>query len=181
MADVVSLVKNETVPLVKPDGSGISKVRVGLSWDLSRMGGAADLDLFITKKVAGGKTTAYFGNKTAITGVQLSDDNRTGAGDGDDEFANFDASVTEDGEYFVCLDIFQAESRNQSFQMVSNAKVTVYNAETNEALVTYPLSADGGSHTGVVVGVLKDVGNSYLFTAKGDYVNGDINTISAAV
>ena len=178
----VPLTKNVVVPLVKADGTGITKVRLGLQWDAGALWPAADLDAFVVQKLPNGdKNIAYFGNRTAISGVELSADNRTWQGDGDDEYAKFHAGTTPDGEYTLCVNIFEAKSRNQSFQGVANAKVVVYNDETNEALAEYKLTADGGAHTGVVIGTLKDVGNNYLFTPKGDYVNGDINEIAASL
>lgn len=179
---MVNLTKGAVVPLVKPDGSGITSIRLGLQWDIAALGPSADLDAFVVQKLPDGtKNIAYFGNRTAIQGVELSADNRTGAGDGDDEYVTFNAGTTPDGEYFLCVNIFDAVSRHQSFQGVANAKVVVYDDATKTALAEYKLSADGGAHTGVVVGVLKDVGSNYLFTPKGDYVNGDINEISAAL
>ena len=143
------------------------------------MGAPVDLDLFIVHKET--KTVSYFGNRTAINGVQLSADNTTGAGDGDDEFAKFDATVTGDGTYVIAANIYNGASKNQSFALVSNAKATVYNDETNEALAEFKISADGGSNTGLIIGTLKDVGNTYIFEAAGTYVNGNINEITAAL
>lgn len=178
----VSLVKDSVVPLVKPDGTGINSIRLGLQWDIAGLGPSADLDAFVVQKATDGtKTIAYFGARTAIAGVELSADNRSGAGDGDDEYAIFNAGTTPDGEYFLCVNIYDATSRHQSFQGVANAKVVVYDNATSTALAEYKLSADGGAHTGVVIGVLKDVGANYLFTPKGDYVNGNINEIAAAL
>jgi len=133
----------------------------------------ADLDLFV---VSPSKQVAYFGDKTAIAGIQLSDDNRTGEGDGDDEFAKFDATVTTDGVYTLCVNSYTGTT----FDKVSNAKATVYNDETNEVLGTFEL-AQGATNTGIIVGTLTDAGDSYVFTAKGDFVNGDINEITASI
>ena len=169
---MVNLSKGSTLNLVKPDGSALSKVRVGVSWDVAP-GVNADLDVFVSSP---DKTVAYFGNKDAIAGVQLSDDNRTGAGDGDDEFARFDAAVTTDGVYTICVNSYTGTT----FDKVSNAKATVYNDETNEVLATFELG-QGATNTGIVIGTLTDAGNSYVFTAKGDYVNGNINEIVAAL
>lgn len=164
------LSKGQTLSLVKADGSALSNVRVGLSWDVNP-GVTADLDLFV---VAPNKSAvAYFGDKKAIAGVTLSDDNRTGEGDGDDEFAIFDAKVTGDGDYTICLNIYNS---GVTFEQVTNPKATVYNAETNEVLATFDLG-NGGNHNAIIVGTLTDAGESYTFTAKGDYLNGDINQV----
>ncbi len=167
MQDIV-LTKGQTVDLKKADGSALSKVRVGVSWDV-KDGVTADLDLFLIHKET--KNMAYFNDKTAIAGFKLSDDNRTGAGSGDDEFVKADATVSEDGTYVICVNVYKGTA---TFADVSNAKATVYNDETNEVLHTFALSADGGAHTAVIVGELKDSGDNYTFTAKGDYLNGNV-------
>lgn len=172
---MLNLSKGSTLNLVKADGSALSKVRVGASWDVAP-GINADLDLFIVGPSKSDTDIAYFGNKTGIAGVQLSDDNRTGEGDGDDEWAKFDATITGDGIYTICINSYT----NTTFDKVSNAKVTVYNDETNEVLATFVL-AQGATNTGIVVGTLTDAGNSYVFTAKGDFVNGNINEIVASL
>lgn len=89
---MVNLTKDAVVPLVKPDGSGITSIRLGLQWDIAALGPSADLDAFVVQKLPDGtKNIAYFGNRTAIQGIELSADNRTGAGDGDDEYVTFNA------------------------------------------------------------------------------------------
>lgn len=137
----------------------------------------------VQKKTDGSKTVLYFGNRTTnpIPGVELSGDNRTGAGDGDDEYAIFNAGTTPDGEYFLCVNIYDAVARHQTFQGIANAKVVVYDNDTKTALANYAVTADGGAHTGLIIGMLKDVGDHYLFTPKGDYINGDINEIMASL
>jgi len=172
----LNLVKGQTLDLKKADGSSISKIRVGLSWDVKE-GITADLDLFIVEKANGAKKVAYYNARTAITGVELSEDNRTGAGDGDDEFVKMDATKSGDGEYFICVNIYTG---NVKFSDVANAKATVYNQETNEVLATYVL-AQGGAHTAVVVGKVVDSGDNYAFTAMGDYIDGDISQVAESL
>ncbi len=73
----------------KADGG--KKFYFGASWDTTK--GETDLDLCVVY-LKGGKATdvIYYGKKTG-PGVQLSEDNRTGAGDGDDEWAKIDVSA----------------------------------------------------------------------------------------
>ena len=177
---MLDLSKGQSLDLKKADGTAISKIRVGLSWDAEPQNGRdVDVDLFIHDKVR--KATAYFWAKNAIKGVTLGDDNLTGAGDGDDEFALLDATQSEDGDYVIAINIYEASSRNQKLSGVKNAKATVYNAETNEVLATYSIQENGGENTGIIVWVVTDSGNAYKFTAKGDFVTGDINTIVASL
>jgi len=171
---MLNLSKGQTLNLVKEDGvTALSKVRVGLSWDV-KPGVTADLDLSI---VAPNGDVAYFNAKNAIAGVTLSDDNRTGDGDGDDEFATFDATVTQDGVHTILLNIFTS---GVTFDQVANPKVTVYDAENNTALAEF-LLREGGATNGCIVGTLTDSGDTYVFTPKGDYVNGDLNEIISSL
>lgn len=169
------LTKGQTLDLKKADGTSIPKIRVGLSWDVSDANGNVDLDLFVVKKED--KTTAFFGAKTAIKGITLGDDNLTGEWDGDDETVEMDATQSEDGTYAVCINIFEAKSRNQTLNLVNNAKATVYDSTNNKVLATYELSEKGGDNTGIIVWEIKDTGDNYSFTAVWTFVNGDINEI----
>ena len=177
--EALNLTKGQTVDLKKADGTSVSKIRTGLAWDVSA-GVAMDLDLFVVQK---GKTVLFYGNKDSnpIPGIKLSDDNRTGAGEGDDEFATMDATQTVDGEYFIGVAIYDAVSKGQTFASVNNAKVTVYNDETNEVLATYSITENGGANTSLIVGKVTDSGNNYLFTALGNFLTGDINAVAASV
>ena len=175
----LNLSKGQSLELKKADGSSISKIRAGLSWDVAA-GVAMDLDLFVVQK---GVTTLFYGNKNSnpINGILLSDDNRTGAGDGDDEFVTMDGTQTVDGEYFIGVSIYDAVAKAQTFASVNNAKVTVYNNEDNTVLATYSITENGGANTALIVGKVQDSGNSYTFTALGNFLTGDINAVSASV
>lgn len=175
---MVNLAKGVPLDLKKSDGSNLAKARVGLSWDVSE-GKSVDLDLFV---IAPDKqTVAFYNQRDAIVGVQLSEDNRTGEGEGDDEFVKMDATQTSDGVYTLALNIFDAVAKGQSFADVKNAKATVYNDETNDVLGTFEIAATGGTHTALIVGTVTDSGNSYVFTPKGDYIDGDINQVVASL
>lgn len=172
------LSKGQEVSLIKEDGSAVSKIRVGLSWDISA-GNNVDLDLFVVEKTT--KKVAYFNDKTAIKGITLGADNLTGEGDGDDETVEMDATQSEDGVYVIAINIYSAKSRTQTLAMVNNAKATVYDSTNNKVLATFALTENGGDNTGIIVGEVTDSGNNYSFKAVGTFVNGDINEIRASV
>lgn len=176
----VNLTKGQSLDLKKADGTAISKIRVGLSWDAKTTDGAdMDLDLFVVDK--GTKKVAFFNEKTAIKGIKLGDDNRTGAGDGDDETVEMDATQSDDGVYAICVNIYDAVAKAQTFATVNNAKAKVYNAETNEVLAEYPITENGGSNTALLVGEVTDAGSNYSFKAVGTYLTGDINAVVASL
>ena len=177
---MLNLEKGQTVDLKKEDGSNVSKVRVGVSWDAGEQNGRnVDVDLFVVQKAP--RTIAYFGAKKAISGIELGGDNLTGAGDGDDETAEFDATVTADGEYVVAINIYDAKSRGQKFSGVLNLSVRVYDTTNNKTLVEYKVTENGGDHTALIVGTITDAGDTYKFTANGTFVDGDINEVSASI
>ena len=86
----ISLKKGQKVSITK-DNPGLSKVVVGLGWDVNAFdtGGDFDLDtaaflLTDTGKVSGQEDFVFFGNLTHVSGcAQHMGDNRTGAGEGD--------------------------------------------------------------------------------------------------
>ena len=175
---MLDLQKGQVLDLKKEDGTSISKIRVGLSWDVSE-GKTMDLDLFAHHKES--KATAYFGAKTAINGLILSDDNLTGEWDGDDEFLKMDAVTTVDGEYFICVNIYDAESKGQSLKDVTNAEATIYDDVSGAVLAKYNMTADGGDNTSIIVGKVTDSDEDYKFEAIWTYLKGDINQVVAAL
>ena len=72
---------------------GLSKVVVGLGWDVNKYDGGQDFDLdasvFLLDangKVSGGQDFVFYNNTTGANGAVVhSGDNLTGDGDGDDE------------------------------------------------------------------------------------------------
>jgi tellurium resistance protein TerD len=176
---MLNIEKGQSISLVKPDGTIIQKIIVGLSWDTAEIGQNVDLDLFVIHKQS--QKVAFFNDKTAIKGVLLSDDNLTGEGEGVDEFTRLDATQTDDGDYYICINIHSATSRNQSFNLVKNAKATIYNDAMTHPLANYPISQDGGRNTALIVANVKDSGGKYEFIALGEYIIGDINEVAQAI
>ena len=71
-------------------------------------------------------------------------DNRTGAGDGDDEQTNIDLNnVPAAIQRITFADtIHDAEARSQNFGQVSNAYVRILNGDSNQELIRYDLGED---------------------------------------
>jgi len=95
----LSLSKNQTISLEKTAGSGLQRVTMGLGWDVAKPkgflgklmggdGGSIDLDASALFFDAGGTLldSVWFRQLKSRDGsVTHTGDNRTGAGDGDDE------------------------------------------------------------------------------------------------
>jgi len=62
-----------------------------------------------------------------------------------------DATQSDDGVYAICINIYNAEIKNQTLALVKNAKATVYDSTTNKILATYNLTENGGNNTGIIV------------------------------
>ncbi len=96
-ANAFEIVPKGVTVEVKEKGQAFTNVYVGAGWDFAG-NTATDLDL-VAAALSGGKLTAqtrliYFNDRTE-PGIQLSEDNRTGEGDGDDENLVIDLSKVE--------------------------------------------------------------------------------------
>lgn len=177
----LNLEKNQTIELnlVKAD---LEKVKLACGWDTAKR----DMDLDISANaICGDKVLpVYFGNKSPIPSFWLDGDNLTGEGAGDDENITVDLStIVSDLQGLEKIDlyinIYNAESRSQSFSDVKNGYVRLVDLKTNQELLRYNISETGGRYTSLKVASLnynKDT-NTFSFTAIGDYGNQSINDI----
>lgn len=172
----VSLSKGQKVSLTK-DNPGLKNLLVGLGWDVNKYDGGSDFDLdtsaFLTDstgKCPTDKEFVFYGNQQhPSNSVKSTGDNRTGAGEGDDEQILVDLSLVPaniDKISFTAT-IYEAEKRNQNFGQVSNAYIRVVNADTNEEILRYDLGEDYSIETAVVVGEIYRNGAEWKFNAVG--------------
>lgn len=184
----VNLQKGQKVSLTKGN-PGLSKVVVGLGWDVNQFdtGGAFDLDAAAFLLGDNGKASmsedfVFYGNLTHPTGcAQHMGDNLTGAGDGDDEQIKVDLSkVPADiTKIAFTVTIYEAEQRRQNFGQVSNAFIRIYNEENGEELVRYDLGEDFSIETAVVFGELYKNGAEWKFNAIGCGYQGGLAALCA--
>ena len=184
----VNLQKGQKVSLTKGN-PGLSKVVVGLGWDVNQFdtGGAFDLDAAAFLLGENGKTAAsadfvFYGNLTHPTGsVQHMGDNLTGAGDGDDEQIKVDLSKVPANisKIAFTVTIYEAEQRRQNFGQVSNAFIRIYNEETGEEMVRYDLGEDFSIETAAVFGELYKNNGEWKFNAIGCGYQGGLAALCA--
>lgn len=173
---VVSLSKGQKVDLTKTN-PGISKVTVGLGWDVNKYDGGTNFDLdssvFLLDgngKVVGEDAFVFYNNTTGGNGsVVHTGDNVTGDGDGDDEQVKISIKEVPDNVQKIsfAVTIHDAEARNQNFGMVSNAFIRVVNEDSNAELIRYDLGEDFSIETAVVVGELYRHNGEWKFSAVG--------------
>jgi tellurium resistance protein TerD len=173
----VSLSKGQKVDLTKSN-PGLTKVVVGLGWDTNKYDGGKEFDLDASaflckadgKSDAEGKDFVFYGAKVHPSGaVEHTGDNRTGAGDGDDEQIKIDLSkVPADIEKIdITVTIHEAVERNQNFGQVSNAFIRIFNEADNTELLKYDLGEDYSTETAVVFGQLYRNNGEWKFNAIG--------------
>ncbi|GAA4019213.1 TerD family protein [Deinococcus rubellus] len=175
----VSLTKGGNVSLSK-EAPGLKKISVGLGWDTRRTDGADfDLDAMVflvndTGKVRNDQDFVFFNNKTSSDGsVVHQGDNRTGAGEGDDEVINVDLDkVPADVQKIVvAVVIYEGQTRGQNFGMVEKAYARVLNGDGGAEIARYDLTEDGGTVTAMIFGEVYRNGGEWKFKAIGQGFN----------
>ena len=162
----VSLSKGSKVSLAKVASdagiNSLTKVVVGLGWDVNRYDGSAQFDLdasaFMlanTGKVRSQNDFIFYNNQNG-EGVTHTGDNRTGEGEGDDEqiIVDLNAVPADVDKVAFTVTIDQAEERGQNFGMVENSYIRVFDETTGTDLIRYDLGEDFSIETALVVAEL---------------------------
>jgi len=184
----ISLSKGQKVSLSK-SAPGLSKVVVGLGWDVNQFdtGGEFDLDsaaflLTDSGKVQKSEDFVFYGNLNHNSGaVTHLGDNLTGAGDGDDEQIKLDLSKVPESVTKIAftVTIFEADERRQNFGQVNNAFIRIYNEDNGEELLRYDLGEDFSIETAVVFGELYKNNSEWKFNAIGSGYQGGLAALCA--
>lgn len=171
----VSLSKGGNVSLSK-EAPGLSKVLVGLGWDVRATDGAGfDLDAsaFVTGpdgKVRSDHDFIFYNNLRSVDGsIEHTGDNLSGVGEGDDEVikVNLGSVPTDIGKIVFAVTIHEAESRRQNFGMVTNAFIRVVNQDDSQEIARYDLSEDASTETAMIFAELYRNGGEWKFKAIG--------------
>jgi tellurium resistance protein TerZ len=170
----VNLSKGQKVSLAKRDGGQLTKVRMGLGWDAIKKKGffgsrdqSVDLDASVLMFDASGALVdqVWFQQLRSKDGsVQHTGDNRTGAGDGDDESVRVDltalpANVTS----LVCT---VNSFTGQDFSQIANAFCRLIDETTENEIARYELSGSGRHNAQIMAKVSRD-GAGWSMTALG--------------
>ena len=182
----VSLKKGQKVDLTKGNPN-LTKVLIGLGWDVNRYDGGKDFDLdaaaFLlggTGKVRDDNDFVFYNHLKHESGsVEHMGDNLTGEGEGDDEQIKVDLSkVPMDVQKIdFTVTIYEATERHQSFGQVENAYIRVVDDATGKELIRYDLGEDFSIETAVVVGELYRHGGEWKFNAIGAGFEGGLASL----
>ncbi|SNT21011.1 MULTISPECIES: TerD family protein [unclassified Azospirillum] len=171
----ISLSKGGNVSLSKSE-PGLKRILIGLGWDARSTDGADfDLDasaflLGANHKVPDEKAFIFYNNLKSVDGsVEHTGDNKTGAGEGDDEAikVNLGLVPTDIQTIAIIVTIHDAESRRQSFGQVRNAFIRIVNDETDKEIARYDLSEDYSTETAMTFGEIYRHNGEWKFRAVG--------------
>lgn len=183
--NALNLQKNDILDLTKRN-PGLKKVTLGAGWDVANGGVDFDLDIAAFMLDANNKFNSvsnviFFNNKQG-QGIELSGDNRTGAGDGDDETITIDLDMIDPSRQKIVfvVTIHEAQSKRQTFGMVNNSYVRLLDTANNDKeLCRFNLKSDGSTATSVIFAELyRDMGE-WQFKAVGEGKIADLNGILA--
>ena len=184
----VSLSKGGNVSLDKV-APGLTKIVIGLGWDARGTDGAEfDLDASLFQLKADGKVRndsdfIFYNNPKSSEGAIIhSGDNRTGAGEGDDEQILVDlAKVASDvTKLAVTVTIHEAEARRQNFGMVGTAYIRIVNGENGQEVARYDLSEEASTETAMVFGEVYRNNTEWKFRAVGQGYSGGLGPLARA-
>lgn len=171
----ISLVKGQGISLTK-EVPTLDQIVVGLGWDVNNfVGGDFDLDaqaflLDGNDKVVSDGHFIFYNQPTSPDGaVKHTGDNRTGAGDGDDESIEVQLSrvAPEVQKILFTVTIYDAIARSQNFGGVKNAYIRFIDKATGNEVIRYDLTEDFSIETALVVGQLYRHNGEWKFKAVG--------------
>ena len=179
----INLTKGQKVDLTKGNPS-LSKLMVGLGWDVNAFDSGAAFDLDASAFLCGAngkcpteKEFVFYGNLEHTSGaVKHMGDNLTGEGDGDDEQIQVDLSMIPANVEKIAftVTIYDSEGRKQNFGQVSNAFIRIVDETTNTEIIRYDLGEDFSIETAVVVGELYRYNGEWKFNAIGSGFQGGL-------
>ncbi len=187
----VNLSKGQRVSLDK----SVTMARIGLGWDINRYDGGQDFDLdacvFLlgaNGKVLKDEDFVFYNNLTARDGAVVhTGDNRTGAGDGDDEaiIIDFSKVPAEIEKIAVTVTIFDAEQKHQNFGQVSNSYVRVIKVDNaddvnGEEVLRFDLVEEFSIETALVVCEIYRYNGDWKFNAVAAGYQGGLEALCRA-
>jgi tellurium resistance protein TerZ len=177
----VNLQKGQKISLEKEAGGALSRVTMGLGWDAIKKGGffgfgakteSVDLDASCVMFDEANRPVdvVWFRQLKSRDGsIVHTGDNRTGAGEGDDEQIIVDLSRVPANVKSL---VFTVNSfTGQNFSQVENAYCRILNAANQQVVARYDLSVQG-SHTAQVMAKLYRHNGEWKMHAIGENASG---------
>lgn len=182
----LTLQKGGNLSLSKADPS-LTTILVGLGWDPRTTDGTEfDLDasaflLGANGKVRGEADFIFYNQLRSQDGsIEHTGDNRTGAGEGDDEVIKVDLSrVPGDVDKIAfTVTIHDAEARKQNFGQVGNSFIRVVNQVSGAEVVRYDLAEGASTETAMIFAELYRNNGEWKFRAVGQGYAGGLRAVA---
>ena len=177
----VNLQKGQKISLEKEAGGALSRVTMGLGWDVAKKGGffgfgskgdPVDLDASVVLFDDANRSldVVWFRQLKSRDGsVVHTGDNRTGAGDGDDEQIVVDLRTVPANVKSL---VFTVNSfTGQNFATVENAYCRLLDTGSGKEIARYDLSVQG-SHTAQIMAKLYRHNGEWKMHAIGENASG---------
>ena len=177
----VNLQKGQKISLSKEGGGALTRVTMGLGWDAIKTKGflgfgakteSVDLDASVVMFDESNRPVdvVWFRQLKSKDGsVQHTGDNRTGAGDGDDESIMVELSRVPAHVNTIFFVVTSYEG--QTFQQIENAFCRLVDESTRGELARYTLSG-GAPYTAMVMAKVYRDGGAWKMQAIGEGAQG---------
>ena len=184
----INLSKGERISLEKV-APGLVQIFIGLGWDINvtDTGGDFDIDASIflldsNEKLISDQHFIFYNNKISPDpdqSIQQRGDNRTGAGEGDDEIidVNLKTVPAEVAKMAITVTIHEADKRQQNFGQVSNAFVRIVNCENEQEIIRYDLTEDFSVETALIMAELYRQDGEWRMNAVGAGYGGGLEAL----
>ena len=184
----INLSKGQRISLEKAS-PGLKQIFIGLGWDVNATdtGGDFDIDasLFLvdgSEKLISEQHFIFYNNQISPDpdqSIQQRGDNRTGAGEGDDEIidVNLTTVPTDIDKVIITVTIHEADKRQQNFGQVSNAYVRIVNSENEEEVIRYDLTEDFSIETALIMAELYRKDGEWRMNAVGAGYEGGLQAL----
>ncbi len=184
----ISLEKGQRISLQKVAPS-LAAGFFGLGWDVNNTDTGYDFDLDASvfllgtnDKLISDKHFIFYNNlisPDSDQSIKLLGDNRTGAGEGDDEglivdFRKVPAEVTK---IVVTVTIHEADKRKQNFGQVTNAYIRLVDVQTKEEVLRYDLTDDFSTETALIIAEIYNKDNEWRVNAVGSGFAGGLQSL----
>ncbi len=184
----ISLKKGERVSLEKV-APCLEAVLVGLGWNINKTDSGSDFDLDVSvfmlgsnEKIVSDKHFIFYNNAKSpdpSASVEYMGDNRTGAGEGDDEVVLVNLTkVPDDVQKLVfTVTIYEADKRSQNFGQVDNAYVRLVDVKTKKEVLRYDLAEDYSIETALIMAELYRKDGTWRMSAIGSGYQGGLEAL----
>lgn len=184
----INLSKGERISLEKV-APGLVEIFVGLGWDINVTDTGSDFDIdasvFLldsSEKLISDKHFIFYNNQKSPDpeqSVQQRGDNRTGAGEGDDEIidVNLKTVPAEVAKIAIAVTIHEADKRQQNFGQVTNAFVRIVNCENEAEIIRYDLTEDFSIETALIMAELYRKDGEWRMNAVGAGYEGGLQAL----